>query len=264
MFQKFTKKTSIKRSPILAPPLRDAGQSVDEEIQAVINDKQGTYAFVIALAFVLALMEWLKWFSTIPPQPVAITIFSSAVIGFSWFRIIRLRDRVRMLRQARDGEKAVGQYLEALRERGHRVFHDVLGKDFNIDHVLIGPNGVFTVETKTISKPAKGKCEIDYDGVTVSVNGFRPDRDPISQAKAQAGWLQEFIKESTGRSVKVRPVVLYPGWFITQQPRGASVWVLNPKGFPAFLENEPAALSMEDVKLISYHLSRYVRDTCSR
>jgi hypothetical protein len=43
-----------------------------------------------------------------------------------------------MLMQGREGEKAVGQYLERLRARGYQVLHDIPGENFNIDHVLIG------------------------------------------------------------------------------------------------------------------------------
>jgi hypothetical protein len=48
-----------------------------------------------------------------------------------------------------EGEEHVGKLLEALVERGWRPVHDVsLGRG-NIDHVLIGPGGLFTIETKS-------------------------------------------------------------------------------------------------------------------
>lgn len=37
-----------------------------------------------------------------------------------------------------EGERAVGQFLEQLREQGFHVFHDVVGTGFNVDHVLVG------------------------------------------------------------------------------------------------------------------------------
>jgi hypothetical protein len=113
----------------------------------------------------------------------------------------------------------------------------------------------------TISKPPKGKAVVEYDGEKVTVAGFTPDRDPVAQVKALADWLKELIEESTGKKFKVRPVILYPGWFIQKQPKGAEVWVLNPRALPAFLKNENTAMNVEDVHLVSYHLSRYVR-TC--
>jgi hypothetical protein len=179
--------------------------------------------------------------------------------GYCFVRIRRYKHQIRVLKQGRDGEKAVGQYLDVLREKGYRVFHDVVGEGFNIDHVLIGENGIFSIETKTISKPVRGQAEVSYDGENVTINGLVPDRNPVLQAKAQSTWLHNLIKESTGRTVTVKPVLLYPGWFVSKQPKGAQVWVLNPKSLPAFLEHENGGLSPEDVNLVAYHLSRYIR-----
>jgi hypothetical protein len=66
----------------------------------------------------------------------------------------------------------------------------------SLDHILIGEGGIFTLETKTRSKPAQGKPEIHYDGEKISVNGFTPDRDRVVQAKAQAQWLKGFSQRT--------------------------------------------------------------------
>ena len=140
------------------------------------------------------------------------------------------------------------------------MFHDLIGEGFNVDHVLIGPAGVFTIETKTWSKPAKGKPKILFDGQTLTLPGQAPNRRPIIQAQAQASWLQTLLQESTGRALKTRPVVLLPGWFIESE-KGAlnRIWVLEPKALPKFLANQSEKLCAEDIKLLSYHLSRWIR-----
>ncbi|MGD1866747.1 MAG: hypothetical protein ACFB0D_19520 [Phormidesmis sp.] len=82
------------------------------------------------------------------------------------------------------------------------------------------------------------------------------------QSLAQAGWLSAQIQESTGHTHKVQPVVVFPGWFITSRlgaEHQSGVWVLNPKGLLKFIENTPQRLAPEEVKLVSYHLSRYIR-----
>lgn len=140
------------------------------------------------------------------------------------------------------------------------MFHDVVGEGFNIDHVLVGPAGVFTVETKTWSKPMRGDARISYDGKTLTVVGRTPDRDPLVQARSQARWLKTLLAESTGRQLPVRPVVVFPGWYV--EPAVGSqreVWVMEPKGLPAFLAAEEARLEDPDVKLASYHLGRFIR-----
>jgi hypothetical protein len=257
----FRKNNSVnKRSPLKAPPLRYAGQSLDEEIQKILDDKISECVFWGSLLVGLAFYEWIRWYWELKPRPEVITIMAIIGCGYAFLRIRMYKRKIRLLRQGRDGERAVGQYLEALREKGYRVFHDVCGENFNIDHVIIGEGGIFSIETKTISKPAKGHAEVCYDGEKILVNGFSPDDDPITQAKAQAGWLKELIGESTGKIFKIRPVVLYPGWFISKQPKGAEVWVLNPKNLSAFLEHENSELSPEDAKLAAFHLSRYIRE----
>ncbi len=256
----FRRNTSeAKRSPLKASPLRYAGQSLDEEIQKIWDDKINEYIFWISMFLAFAIFEWIRWYLALQPQPMFFTFIAVLGGGYGLLRIWTYKRKIRDRRLGRDGERAVGQYLEALRERGYRVFHDICGKNFNIDHVLIGKGGVFSIETKTISIPAKCKPNVHYDGEQISVNGWTPDRDPITQAKAQAHWLKDLIKESTGKTFKVRPVVLYPGWFISKQPQGAEVWVLEPKALPSFLDHENEVLSADDVSLAAYHLSRYVR-----
>lgn len=143
-----------------------------------------------------------------------------------------------------EGELVVGQFLERLRADGFTVFHDVIGAGFNIDHVLIGPAGVFTIETKTWSKPASGDARVTFDGEKISVGGLKLDRDPVTQAKGQAAWLRTVLSESTGRKVEARPVIVFPGWFVEGPRQGyKDVWVLEPKALPAFLASEPAPLS---------------------
>jgi hypothetical protein len=40
---------------------------------------------------------------------------------------------------------------------------------------------------------------------------------------------------------------------------GRSSSILNEKAFPAFVDHEPVRLAADDIKLISFHLSRYIR-----
>lgn len=73
------------------------------------------------------------------------------------------------------GEQRVGAVLDGISEHGWYVLHDVDSGRGNIDHVVVGPGGLFSIETK-------------------SHRGFRSvDRiDPawLRQAYAQKRWLQ--------------------------------------------------------------------------
>ncbi|MCF6264520.1 MAG: NERD domain-containing protein [Xanthomonadales bacterium] len=164
------------------------------------------------------------------------------------------------MRLGRDGEKAVGQYLDLMREQGYKIFHDIVGDQFNIDHVIIGKKGVFTIETKTYSKPVKQNPRVKFDGSTLTVNGFKPNPDPIVQVKAQAYWLTKLLGESTGKPFPVKPVLVFPGWYV-ESSNMKDVWVLNPKALEAFLSKQTDSLSQENASLIAFHLSRYIRST---
>lgn len=252
--------SETERSPLKDKPLRAPGQSLEERRRALLESKFETWALLSAVLIALAVLEWFRYYRPVPPQPWLVTACAVAVLGFTAWRYWNLRPAMRQLRQGIEGEKAVGQFLERLRSDGYQVFHDVVGEGFNIDHVLIGPAGVFTVETKTWSKPIRGNARISYDGNALAVAGRTPERDPLMQARSQARWLKTLLAESAGLQFAVRPVVVFPGWFVEQAPGSQrEVWVLEPKALPAFLANEEALMEPADVKLAAFHLGRFIR-----
>ncbi|MGI9302683.1 MAG: nuclease-related domain-containing protein [Gammaproteobacteria bacterium] len=259
----YDQKRSKSRSPIKAPPLRAAGQSVGEELDRLIKSRAYPYLFAAVCAWLLAGLETWKTYTHAPPSPIIYFALAIAVSAIAFWRILAVRKVAKRLRLAQQGERTVGQYLERLRESGFHVFHDVVGEGFNIDHVLIGEKGVYAIETKTRSKPARGDSKIHYANGQLFANGHRIDRNPLVQGRAAASWLSATLNESTGRTVPVHPVVLFPGWWVDPLPPGRSkeIWVLEPKALPAFLDGESKRLAPEDVKLLSFHLSRYVRQT---
>ncbi len=249
------------KSPIKGKPLRNPGQSLDRRILDVVLDQQIKYLLTGLAIWMALISNWVYYFTEKPFPPFLFTLIAFVVFAFCYYKIKTAKKKIDPILQGRDGEKAVGQYLELLREQGIKVFHDIPGDNFNLDHVLVAPSGVYVVETKTFSKPDKGQARIVYTGDTlIHHNGFRDDK-PLVQVKAAANWLKQIIKESTGREFDVRKVVLFPGWFVepTAEARQSDVWVLNPKALPAFISNSGVQLSGEDVGLVSFHLSRFVR-----
>lgn len=249
------------RSPIRDHPLHNPGQSLEKEMQRIRDEFVTGWLLVTMFVTVLAAMEWIRLYRNAPPNPVPWTVFTVGLWAYTVYRRHRTHRRLDDLKQGRDGEKAVGQYLESLREMGAHVFHDVPARGFNVDHVIIAPQGIYAIETKTLSKPARGKAEIWVNGGNVSANGRQVGRKPVEQAVAVSQWLRNELQASTGRDFPVRPVLLFPGWYVhpVRGSNGTGAWVLNPKALPAFVKSEPNKLSPEDVKLATYHLSRYVR-----
>ena len=249
------------RSPLPYKPLRLPGESVDKQIQKVIEDKIDANLVGFVGSFVLMFYAWITYFLKTPPLIAAVTASVVAVGAavYTVFKIKAARAELKQLRQGRDGERIVAEQLDVLKEQGFHVIHDLTGDGFNIDHVVVSPKGIFTVETKTYSKPKKGNAKIIYNGETITVGSFTPERDPIAQAKHQAGWLKRHLKESTGQDFPVRPVVVYPGWYVQQTVKHPKVWVLEPKALPSFIKHEPVILDKADVYLASSRLKSYLR-----
>jgi hypothetical protein len=165
-----TSNSNNRRSPLKARPLRQAGQSLSEKLDKLLSEGLAPYIFGAGLAVYLAALEWWRWYSNFSPHPVAFSIVAVVAVAWTVWKVMRIRAEARLLRQGMEGERAVGQLLEELRELGFKVFHDLPGNNFNVDHVLVGPRGVFTVETKTYSKPVGRDAKISFDGEQVLVD----------------------------------------------------------------------------------------------
>ncbi len=111
----------------------------------------------------------------------------------------------------------------------------MVGGNFNLDHVVLSPHGIFVIETKTRSK-REGNPKVTFDGNALLIDGMTPLDDPLAQARANAKWLRELLKQSTGEDYPVRPSVAFPGWWIEGGTKAlqSEVWVLEPKAFPSW------------------------------
>jgi len=247
------------KSPIKNLPVRMAGQSTREKHAAVFMDNVLLYFLCAGMFVLVAVLEWLRYLMKMPPIPIFYSVVAVAFILIAIWKFKKAIAVGRQLRLGAIGEEAVGQFLdEKLRPMGCQVFHDVLGDEFNVDHIVVGPTGLFAIETKTCSKPVRGACIVKYDGQNVTVNGSKPDRDPVVQAKSEARWVSDLLEQSTGRRFPVQPIVLYPGWYVEKTTPNVDVYVLNDTMVPTFIKNGHNRLSPEDISLISFHLKRYV------
>lgn len=253
-----------RRTPLKAPPLRAPGESLRREIDDVLREKGNDWAVIVGLGWTFCAAEWIQWLLQTPMTLGNNIIVSVLAIVVTVVAIIKVRGiarQMRSIRQGMEGEQVVGQFLEEFcRPMNYKVFHDLVGDHFNVDHILVGPGGIYVLETKTISKPVVGSPVVTYEGQTVTIDGHTPDRDPIAQAKAEVNYVRQLLTECTGRkNIPVRPVVLYPGWYIEGSQAGKEVWVLEPKALPSFLGRESVKLSSEDIHLFAARLAEHIR-----
>lgn len=115
------------RSPLKAKPLRTPGQSVSDDIQRTMDDQVLPTLFVVCALWAITIIEWLGQLRDAPRVPGWYTVAALAATLFAVWRFHKVKRRIRQLRQARDGELVVGQFLDGLREDGARIFHDIPG-----------------------------------------------------------------------------------------------------------------------------------------
>lgn len=249
-----------KKSPFdRSMPMRAAGQSLSDEIENVKSEKLLEPFLIAAVTFVMAGMEWLRYFTNAKPSPFIFTAISVLAIAYLFYKIPKLKSEVTQLKLGRDGERVVAHYVEELRAYGFAVFHDVPSGDANVDHIIIGTKGIFTIETKTMQKPVRGACKVSIANGVVYANGSALSRNPLIQARAQANWLKNFLAESKF-NVPVWPVVAFPGWFVDQDGvKAENAWVIEPKQLQPKIERQSDRYSPEQVSAMVSALRSYIR-----
>ena len=252
-----------RRSPLKAAPLRQAGASIAEEIDRLREDVFLDRLVLVLLAFVAWIMALVVWLIPSPPGLffAMMSVIFVGVIAWALPPMLRAVRQIGHLRLGLSGERAVGEYLELIAHDGFWVVHDLRGEGFNVDHVIVGTQGVFTIETKTLSKPLVGDARVRFDGEAISVDSHTLDRDPLVQARAQAAWVRRTLEELTGQLYPVRPIVVFPGWYVERTPGTANggVWVLEPKELRGWLSREPHMLPRHAVDLIRNRLKLVAR-----
>jgi hypothetical protein len=248
-------------SPIKDKPRRHAGQSLDEQIQGILLDKVLFYILVDVFLVSMAIYEWLRYYQNLPPSPKTISFFAIIAILFSVYKLISIKKEIVQLKLGRDGERAVSEILDPLREKGYKIYHDIVANNFNIDHVIICCKGIFLIETKTLQKDPNKDSKLYFDGKTINIDNIELKKNPLTQVTATKNWLKEEIKKSTGKEFMIKPVIVFIGWYVETNTEGkkADCWVLNPKALASYIDNAPDIISQDDVMMISYHISRYIR-----
>lgn len=250
----------MRRPPVARGFLRHPGQSLDEEIDRLLNDQLLLYILLALVFWLFAGMQWWMKVRAMPPQPLVFTAAAVGLTGLLAFKFVRIMEQVRRNRLGRDGEREVAEVLEELVKAGATVLHDIPADGFNIDHVVISTRGIFAIETKTLTK-SPSRERIEFDGRTVTVAGRIMERDPVEQCRAERDWLRDLLKRSTGRQLPVRGVVVFPGWWVERaaSARGSEIWVLNPKALIKWVAQAREVISPSDASMASLHLEQWVK-----
>lgn len=202
--------------------------------------------------------------------------FATAVLGtLGFLGIIYVAGRhvARELTMRRElevrylGERAVAEELAPLLAQGFRVFHDVAihGADsrIDLDHVLVGPNGVTIIECETRQRPT-GKNpqrdhEVTFDGKNL-MWPWGPDRDTVASIEGEAASFTRWLMQTTGYRIQALPLLTVPGWWVEITGRGLVNVVNHKQVLHAVNERPETPLEPAQVEKICRELELHCRD----
>lgn len=248
-------------SPLKDPRTRYPGQSLSEQLEGIRSDQVDAIIFP-ALFWALAMFSWIYHLLPGKPMPWFFTFVALIVTLVAVRRVRRMEGQKQKIKKGMVGEQILGKFLEdQLMPHKYQIIHDLVCKDgervFNIDHVVVGPTGVFSIETKYWKRPSGPNHQIFYDGKKILVDGKIPDRDPLLEAVAGAKTVQSILEARTGKLFDVKPIVVFLGWYTTKNPHYAPAWVLNEQAVPVFIKNDFRELSLDDGMLAIAQLKQY-------
>jgi hypothetical protein len=237
----------------LCDPSSDSGLQKER----LTDNRLIPYYFACVFAWVLWGWEELKAHNHQPPEPKLLLCLAIVVTGMSAIAFGRLFRKFHALNRGERGERKVAEVLDDLRTSGYHAIHDIPAKGYNIDHVLVGPAGVFAIETKF----RNGYGEIEFrNGDGLFVGGRKEKDDPLRQARSNAADVNRMLKENCGEHFWVKPLLIFVGnWKVKNTWQTTDVRVFTLDRLRNYFEDQQPALTAAEIKLIVSHLERSVK-----
>jgi hypothetical protein len=160
-------------------------------------------------------------------------------------RVLRVSTEERAFRIGAEGEEDVGRRLARLGAEW-RAIHAVPigGADSDIDHVVVGPAGVFTINTKHHPNGSIWVAER-----TFMLNGHRVPYLPKSVAEAKRA--ARLLSAAVGRDVNVRPIIVIVGAArFTMRSEPPDVRVISGGELATWLHAQPVTMDSSDVETV--------------
>jgi hypothetical protein len=196
---------------------------------------------------------------------MAVVFVGVLILSFRW--AIRDFGRYRNDRLGYLGERAVGEALLSIHEAGYRIFHDVPAsvnkRSFNVDHVAVGPGGVFAIETKTRRKgrarPGFEDHKVAYDGQQL-IWPWGEDDFGLRNAEDRARWLSNWLNEKLGLGLSAKPMLVLPGWYVVPKGIGSVLVVNHKQVVGTILRQSQSVLDKDKIDLVARQLDGLCRD----
>lgn len=258
----FLQKQNKHRPPVSSPLRRLPGESVRKELDRILEDGVAGYVYYALAVWAVILWEFARRWLPGRLHVGILIFFATGISIYCGFRLWRLRRDIRNLKQADKAERHVSDLLRPLRGKDYVTFDDLMdesaGWKSNIDHVVVGPGGVFAIETKGYSVFGSGRVEIGKDAL-LRLSNREAYGDPLGQARSSARKIFQHLKSCMRQDFFVQPVLVFPGWQIAMPKSESGVVVLNDGTIDEFFSARERVLTNAQITDICSHLDRSAR-----
>lgn len=238
--------------------LRQAGQSLREEIDQLAEARLLPLLFVPVVFMIVWAVECLQKRAGRALNPEFWVFMALLVTIYGGFEVFRLRPRTYRFGAGKRGhDRRVSEILDRIRAKGFAVFHDLPEDGFNIDHVVIGPSGIYAIETKTRS----GSGSIDYSGDEALILGGKiNEARALRQARASAGALCLHLKDYLNDQLGVKSLLVFVGdWRVQRAAGDFNVDVIAANQLEDYFDRQQPELTRSQIAQICAHLERLAR-----
>lgn len=268
----YTKRTLSKDrvSPLGSDLLRPVGYSLQKSIDDLQLDLMEAFIAIPIMSSFVPLMLLINEKLLNKSFGLAVWLICGVavalIVGYQIVKAIKIVKRLASYRLGLACEMAVGQELEqVVRPANHpyRIFHDIQFEGFNVDHLVISPNGVFVIETKGRSKPVvdgmkQARVRLENDTLYFPKHS---EKQPLEQVKMNVRAVKKWLSESTGFDVPVAGVLVLPGWFVERKQRAVDPYVMSGKALSSQLPNLKAGeLAINQIQAVAYQVEQRVRN----
>lgn len=135
----------------------------------------------------------------------ALVILVAAGLVFLAWKLVRLPEELERLRSQARAERVTAARLDRLSDVGYRVLHDRTlpsAPGVRLNHLVVGPTGIFLVETRRVSGPVRVSNDVLWDGAL-----------PLQGAMQRVWWIAEQVVSTLQGEA--------PQWNVLVIPRSA-------------------------------------------
>jgi Nuclease-related domain len=163
-------------------------------------------------------------------------------------------------REGAEGERKTAKELKPLLQAGFHVVHDVQLRYGNYDHVVVGPSGVFLLETKNPNGVVQFRRGVPHVRRRVDPDAQSREDKVRPRALSAARQLNQQIAEQTGRRVWVQAAVVFWSDFPDELVDDGRCVFVHGSCLRPWLSGLPRRLDQESVAAIAQGLAWLAAD----